>query len=65
MLLSKDFGPLLADQGGLRTALERYEQVCAQFTITGLGGSWWSRVLVRRRLWSNRGRWQPGLAREG
>lgn len=40
VLLSKDFGPLLADQGGLRTALERYEQVCAQFTITGLGGSW-------------------------
>lgn len=39
MLLSKDFGPLLRNEGGLRTALERYDQVCGQLTVTGLGGS--------------------------
>ncbi|NPV09163.1 MAG: DUF1848 family protein [Anaerolineae bacterium] len=39
VLLSKDFGPLLRDEHGLRTALEQYEQVCCQLTVTGLGGS--------------------------
>ena len=39
VLWSKDFGPLIENQGGLRDALARYEQVCALFTITGLGGT--------------------------
>jgi len=39
VLWSKDFGPLLANRGGLRDALARYDQCYALFTITGLGGS--------------------------
>lgn len=39
VLLSKDFGPLLRDDAGLRTALSTYEQVTCQLTVTGLGGT--------------------------
>ena len=39
VLMSKDFGPLLRDEGGLRGALAAYDQVTCQLTITGLGGS--------------------------
>lgn len=39
VLLSKDFAPLLRDEGGLRAALEPYEQVTFQLTVTGLGGT--------------------------
>jgi hypothetical protein len=37
VLWSKDFGPLLDNRGGVRDALSHCEQVCALFTITGLG----------------------------
>lgn len=39
VLWSKDFSPLLDDEGGLRQALARYDQVFCHLTITGLGGS--------------------------
>jgi hypothetical protein len=39
VLLSKNFGPLLADAHGLATALARYDQVTCQLTVTGLGGT--------------------------
>ena len=39
VLWSKDFSPLLADEGGLRQALARYDQLFCHLTITGLGGS--------------------------
>jgi hypothetical protein len=39
VLWSKDFAHLLEDAAGLRTALERYDQIYALFTITGLGGT--------------------------
>jgi len=39
VLLSKDFGPLLRDEGGLRGALANYGQVACQLTVTGLGSS--------------------------
>jgi hypothetical protein len=39
VLWSKDFSPLLDDEGGLRHALARYDQVFCHLTITGLGGS--------------------------
>ena len=37
VLWSKDFSLLLADRG-VRKLLARYDQVAAQFTVTGLGG---------------------------
>ena len=39
VLLSKGYGPLLRDEAGLRTALDAYEQVTCQLTVTGLGGT--------------------------
>jgi hypothetical protein len=39
VLWSKDFSNLIGDRHGLRTALERYDQIAALFTITGLGGT--------------------------
>jgi hypothetical protein len=39
VLWSKDFSPLLADDGGVRRALARYDQVFCHLTVTGLGGS--------------------------
>lgn len=39
VLWSKDFSRLLSDDGGLRQALARYDQVFCHLTITGLGGS--------------------------
>ncbi len=39
VLFSKDYSPLLRDEFGLRSALERHRQVCCHFTITGLGGT--------------------------
>jgi len=39
VLWSKDFSNLIEDRHGLRRALERYDQLYALFTITGLGGS--------------------------
>lgn len=39
VLWSKDFGPLLANEGGLRHALASYDQVFCHLTVTGLGGS--------------------------
>jgi hypothetical protein len=39
VLLSKDFGPLLRDEAGLRAALANLRHVTCQFTVTGLGGS--------------------------
>jgi len=39
VLWSKDFRPLLQNVGGVRQALERYDQVFCHLTITGLGGS--------------------------
>jgi hypothetical protein len=39
VLWSKDFSRVLADEGGVRRALKRYDQVFCHFTITGLGGS--------------------------
>ncbi len=38
VLWSKDFSNLVANRDGLRTALERYDQIAILFTITGLGG---------------------------
>jgi hypothetical protein len=38
VLWSKDFAPLLADEGGVRQALARYDQVFCHLTVTGLGG---------------------------
>lgn len=39
VLWSKDYRALLADEGGLRSALRRYDQLFCHFTITGLGGT--------------------------
>lgn len=39
VLWSKDFRPVLGDEGGVRTALRRYDQVFCHFTVTGLGGT--------------------------
>ncbi len=39
VLWSKDFSPLLDDEGGLRQALARYDQLFCHLTVTGLGGS--------------------------
>lgn len=39
VLWSKDFSPLLRDEGGLRQALASYDQVFCHLTITGLGGT--------------------------
>lgn len=39
VLWSKDYSPLLADEGGLRQALARYDQVFCHLTVTGLGGT--------------------------
>ncbi len=39
VLWSKDFRPLLQDVGGIRQALERYDQMFCHLTITGLGGT--------------------------
>jgi len=39
VLWSKDFSRVLADEGGVRRALERYDQIFCHFTITGLGRS--------------------------
>jgi hypothetical protein len=39
VLWSKDFSPLLADEGGLRQVLTRYDQLFCHLTITGLGES--------------------------
>lgn len=39
VLWSKDFFPLLADRGGVRRALDRYEQLFCHLTVTGLGGT--------------------------
>jgi len=41
VLWSKDFGPLLADQDGLRSAISAYDQLFFHLTITGLGGTAW------------------------
>ncbi|MDI7274890.1 MAG: DUF1848 family protein [Anaerolineae bacterium] len=38
IFVSKDLGPLLADQAGVRRLLDPYEQLSFQLTITGLGG---------------------------
>lgn len=40
VLWSKDFSRVLADESGVRRALEKYDQIFCHFTITGLGGSW-------------------------
>ncbi len=39
VLWSKDFAPMLADAGGLRDALAKYDQAYFLFTVTGLGGT--------------------------
>jgi len=39
VLLSKDYGPLLANADGVRELLAAYEQLFFHLTITGLGGS--------------------------
>ena len=39
VLWSKDFSPVLRNEGGVRTLLGRYEQLFCHFTITGLGGT--------------------------
>lgn len=39
VLWSKDFAPLLANKGGVRDALNRYDQVFCHLTVTGLGGT--------------------------
>ena len=39
VLWSKDFRPLLADAGGCRRMLMRYEQVFCHITVTGLGST--------------------------
>lgn len=39
VLWSKDFSNLIGDKHGLRRAVERYDQIAALFTITGLGGT--------------------------
>jgi hypothetical protein len=39
VLWSKDFSPLLGDEGGLRQALARYDQLFCHLTVTGVGGS--------------------------
>ncbi len=39
VLWSKDFSNLIEDRHGLRRALDRFDQLYALFTITGLGGS--------------------------
>jgi hypothetical protein len=39
VLWSKNFGPLLAGEGGLRAALARYDQAYVLFTVTGCGGT--------------------------
>lgn len=39
VLWSKDFRPVLQDEGGVRQALKRYDQVFCHLTVTGLGGT--------------------------
>lgn len=39
VVMSKDCGPLLANQDGVRALLDRYEQLYFQLTITGLGST--------------------------
>ena len=39
VFVSKDYGPFLHNEDGVRELLARYEQLAFQLTITGLGGS--------------------------
>jgi len=39
VLWSKNFSNLIEDKDGLRTALQKYDQLYLHFTITGLGGT--------------------------
>jgi DNA repair photolyase len=39
VLWSKNFSNLIGDKDGLRTALQKYDQLYLHFTITGLGGT--------------------------
>ncbi|MGD8536280.1 MAG: DUF1848 family protein [Candidatus Aminicenantes bacterium] len=39
VLWSKNFSNLIEDKDGLRTALQKYDQLYVHFTITGLGGT--------------------------
>jgi hypothetical protein len=47
VLWSKDFSSLIRDAHGLRRQLERYDQVYFLFTITGLGGTFIERGVIR------------------